>query len=56
MDWQDELQMERIEREEKIEEAFEIVVSNLSKEEIRELAQELLRFAGLPPIPGLLGD
>jgi hypothetical protein len=33
MDWQHEFEMERIERDQKIEEAFKLVVSNLSKDE-----------------------
>ncbi len=56
MDWHEELRMERLEREQKIGEAFDLVVSNLSKEEIWELAQELLGFARASSGSGLLGD
>jgi hypothetical protein len=44
MDWQDEYYAEKMERNQKIEEAFELVTSGLTKQEIGELAQELMDY------------
>ena len=56
MDWQDEYFEEKMEKSQRIEEAFELVVSNLSKQEVWELAQELISYAESSMNLGLLGE
>ena len=45
-----------IERNLKVAEAFDLLVSNLNKEELEEFAGQLIKFAELSPGPLLLGD
>jgi hypothetical protein len=47
MDWQEELQIEVIERNLKVAEAFDLLVSNLTKDELEEFAGELIKWCEL---------
>lgn len=56
MDWHEELRIEVIERNLEVAEAFDLLVSNLTKDELEEFAGELIKFAELSPAPLMLGD
>ena len=56
MDWHEELPIEVIERSLEVAEPFDLLVSNLTKDELEGFAGELIKFAEFSPAPLLLGE